>query len=246
MFPASELGAAQGISKEHLREQEPSCEDMSTANVSGTSGPYNGRASEPWRSYSGMLYSGAVDSKTVGEIVTYNQNHSKLSHLGIWSGVRRTVIAGTSPELHSSKCKQSSCAGRLAASETSLCPSRSKATATASFNTILLASSCCSSTLRCKLSRYRCHLGCILLKMAVDIVVDRAHDCTRGTWTCFESRGIPDWTPAGGYTTPSQSIVPLHAKCKPHDHLIFPVAFRSLSVSERFVRGQGCLFGRTR
>ena len=67
---------------------EPSCEDMSTANVSGTSGPYNGRASEPWRSYSGMLYSGAVDSKTVGEIVTYNQNHSKLSHLGIWSGVR--------------------------------------------------------------------------------------------------------------------------------------------------------------
>ena len=82
---------------------------MSTANVSGTSGPYNGRASEPWRSYSGMLYSGAVDAKTVGEIVTYNQNHSKLSHLGIWSGVRHTVIAGTSPELHSSKCKQSSC-----------------------------------------------------------------------------------------------------------------------------------------
>ena len=75
------------IAKECLREQEPSCEDMSTANVSGTSGPYNGRASEPWRSYSGMLYSGAVDAKTVGEIVTYNQNHSKLSHLGIWSGV---------------------------------------------------------------------------------------------------------------------------------------------------------------
>ena len=43
--------------------------------------------------------SGAVDAKTVGEIVTYNQNHSKLSHLGIWSGVRRTIIAGTSTKL---------------------------------------------------------------------------------------------------------------------------------------------------
>ena len=33
-----------------------------------------------------------------------------------------------------------------------------------------------------------------------------------GSWTCFESRGIPDWTPAGGYTEASQSIVPLHTK----------------------------------
>ena len=41
---------------------------------------------------------------------------------------------------------------------------------------------------------------------------EMAHDCTRGSWTCFESRGIPNWTPAGGYTTPSQSIVPLHVK----------------------------------
>ena len=40
----------------------------------------------------------------------------------------------------------------------------------------------------------------------------QAHDCTRGSWTCFESRGIPDWTPAGGYTEASQSIVPLHVK----------------------------------
>ena len=41
---------------------------------------------------------------------------------------------------------------------------------------------------------------------------EMAHDCTRGSWTCFESRGIPDWTPAGGYTEASQSIVPLHVK----------------------------------
>ena len=39
-----------------------------------------------------------------------------------------------------------------------------------------------------------------------------AHDCTRGTWTCFESRQIPNGTPAGGYTTPSQSKVPLDVK----------------------------------
>ena len=46
----------------------------------------------------------------------------------------------------------------------------------------------------------------------LQLYAEMAHDCTRGTWTCFESRGIPDWTPAGGYTTPSQSIVPLHVK----------------------------------
>ena len=46
----------------------------------------------------------------------------------------------------------------------------------------------------------------------LQLYAEMAHDCTRGTWTCFESRGIPDWTPAGGYTTPSQSIVPLHLK----------------------------------
>lgn len=63
---------------------EGSCSDMGAAgaHVSNTTGPYNGRASEPWRSYSGMLYAGALDAKTVGEIVDYNQNHEKLSHLG--------------------------------------------------------------------------------------------------------------------------------------------------------------------
>ena len=33
-----------------------------------------------------------------------------------------------------------------------------------------------------------------------------AHACTRGSWTCFETRGLPDWTPAGGYSTPSQMV----------------------------------------
>ena len=33
---------------------------------------------------------------------------------------------------------------------------------------------------------------------------EMAHVCTRGSWTCFESRGMPNFTPAGGYTTPSQ------------------------------------------
>lgn len=68
---------------------EPTCSDMDAAgaHVSNTSGSYNGRASEPWRSYSGMLYSGGLPKKIVAEIVAYNQNNSKLSHLGIWGGV---------------------------------------------------------------------------------------------------------------------------------------------------------------
>ena len=59
------------------------CSDMNTAHVSNTTGPYNGRSQEPWRSYSGMLYAGALDANTVQEIVDYNQNHDKLSHLGV-------------------------------------------------------------------------------------------------------------------------------------------------------------------
>ena len=39
-----------------------------------------------------------------------------------------------------------------------------------------------------------------------------AHDCSRGSWTCFETRGLPNWTPAGGYATPSQAVVPLHVR----------------------------------
>lgn len=61
---------------------EPYCADMPTANVSNTSGAYNGRAREPWRSYSGMFYSGGLAAQDAREIVAYNQNNSKLSHLG--------------------------------------------------------------------------------------------------------------------------------------------------------------------
>lgn len=39
-----------------------------------------------------------------------------------------------------------------------------------------------------------------------------AHDCSRGSWTCFETRGLPNWTPAGGYATPAQAVVPLHVR----------------------------------
>ena len=39
-----------------------------------------------------------------------------------------------------------------------------------------------------------------------------AHDCSRGSWTCFETRGLPDWTPAGGYAAPAQGVVPLHVR----------------------------------
>ena len=49
-------------------------------------------------------------------------------------------------------------------------------------------------------------------EFVLQLYAEMAHDCTRGSWTCFESRGIPNWTPAGGYTTPSQSIVPLNVK----------------------------------
>eukprot|EP01045_Picozoa_sp_COSAG04_P040422 COSAG04_NODE_11801_length_688_cov_0.724958_1_plen_172_part_01 len=67
---------------------EDTCADMRTAgaHVSGTSGPYNSRANEPWRTYSGMLWSGGLDAQQVSEIVAFNQNSSKLSRLGVWGG----------------------------------------------------------------------------------------------------------------------------------------------------------------
>ena len=34
-----------------------------------------------------MLYSGGLPERTVTDIVAFNQNNSKLSHLGIWGGV---------------------------------------------------------------------------------------------------------------------------------------------------------------
>lgn len=68
---------------------EPTCSDMgaSGAHVSNTTAPYNGRASEPWRTYSGMFYSGGLRARTITDIVQFNQNNSQLAHVGIWSGV---------------------------------------------------------------------------------------------------------------------------------------------------------------
>ena len=67
---------------------EPTCADMGVAgaHVSGTRAPYNVRASEAWRSYSGMFYSGGLSSEVAGDIVRHNQNFSKLSRLGVWGG----------------------------------------------------------------------------------------------------------------------------------------------------------------
>ena len=52
---------------------EPTCADMGAAgpHVTHTNGSYNGRASEPWRSYSGMLYSGGLGKEAVEDIVAY-------------------------------------------------------------------------------------------------------------------------------------------------------------------------------
>ena len=141
---------------------EPYCADMDTANVSHTRGPYNGRASEPWRSYSGMFYSGGVTAQTAQEIVDYNQNHSKLSHFGIWGGVGsfRNQIMSFTEQGHGYGLVQHG----------------------------------------------------LVEPFLLQLFSEMAHDCTRGSWTCFESRGIPNYTPDGGYTEASQSIVPLHTK----------------------------------
>ena len=56
------------------------------AHVSGTTGPYNSRASEPWRTYSGMFWSGGLSAEAVSDIVEFNQRNSKLAHVGVWSG----------------------------------------------------------------------------------------------------------------------------------------------------------------
>ena len=63
---------------------EESCSLMSTAHVSGTSGPYNSRAQEPWRTYSGMFWSGGLSAQDATEIVEYNQNNDRLSRFGVW------------------------------------------------------------------------------------------------------------------------------------------------------------------
>jgi hypothetical protein len=60
--------------------------DAAGAHVSGTTAPYNSRASEPWRTYSEMFWSGGLTSKDASEIVNFNQNSTKLSRMGVWSG----------------------------------------------------------------------------------------------------------------------------------------------------------------
>ena len=50
----------------------------------------------------------------------------------------------------------------------------------------------------------------------LQLYAEMAHVCTRGTWTCFESRSFTSdsakVTPAGGYASPAQMVVPLHTK----------------------------------
>ena len=147
---------------------EGACADMNRdgpaphARVSGTKYPYNPRASEPWRSYSGMLYSGGLNSSTVNMIVQHNLNRSKLSRIGVWSGGPGfdNRLMGFTAQGHGYGLLQHDLIAPL-----------------------------------------------LLLLYSL-----MAHVCSRGTWTCFESRGLPDFPPAGGYATPSQAVVPLLLK----------------------------------
>lgn len=49
-------------------------------------GPYNFRASEPWRTYSSMFWSGGLTRTDAVEIQQYNMDNEKLSRMGVWSG----------------------------------------------------------------------------------------------------------------------------------------------------------------
>ena len=129
--------------------------------VSGTIAPYNDRASEPWRSYSGMLYPRA-GRQGGGEIVRYNQNR-RLSKLGIWSGV------GWFDNQLMSFTEQGHGYGLL----------------------------------------QHDHIELFLLQFFAEM----AHACTRGSWTCFESRVLPQGTPGGGYTTPRSRLCRCTSRC---------------------------------
>ena len=54
--------------------------------TTSSTGPYNSRANEPWRTYSGMFWSGGLSAQHATEIQNYNMNNEKLSRMGIWSG----------------------------------------------------------------------------------------------------------------------------------------------------------------
>lgn len=143
---------------------EETCADMRTAgaHVSGTSAPYNARANEPWRTYSGMLWSGGVSAQVVTDIVNYNQNNAKLSRLGIWGGGNdfENRLVSFTEQGHGFGLIQHN----------------------------------------------------LVEPFLLQLYAEMAHACSRGSWTCFETRGLPNWTPAGGYSTPSQVVVPLHVR----------------------------------
>ena len=59
---------------------ERACGDMGAAgaHVSNTTGPYNLRASEPWRSYSGMLYSGGLEEYAEAVVFAHFIKHGAV------------------------------------------------------------------------------------------------------------------------------------------------------------------------
>ena len=125
---------------------EGTCADMRTAgaHVSGTSGPYNSRANEPWRTYSGMLWSGGLDAQQVAEIVAFNQNSSKLSRLGVWGGGNdfENRLTSFTEQGHGYGLVQHG----------------------------------------------------LVRPFLLQLYAEMAHACSRGSWTCFETRGLPDWS----------------------------------------------------
>jgi hypothetical protein len=131
-------------------------------------GPFlhpNRRASEPFRSYSGMFFSGGVSTETAKQIQQYNQHHSFNSRAGIWGGgCVSTVQMGFTEQGHGYGLVQHG----------------------------------------------------MIEPFLLQLYAEMAHVCSRGTWTCFESRSFTsdsaEVTPAGGYASPAQMVVPLHTK----------------------------------
>eukprot|EP01052_Picozoa_sp_SAG31_P019103 SAG31_NODE_1381_length_8580_cov_5.632590_5_plen_834_part_00 len=131
-------------------------------------GPFmhpNRRASEPFRSYSGMFFSGGISTETAKQIQQYNQHHLFNSRAGIWGGG-------------------------------------------------------CVSTVQMAFTEQGHGYGLVQHGMIepflLQLYAEMAHVCSRGTWTCFESRSFTSdtakVTPSGGYASPAQMVVPLHAK----------------------------------
>jgi hypothetical protein len=146
---------------------EKTCGYMGNPGEAGP-GPFfhpNDRASEPFRSYSGMMYSGGLSAKTAAQIQSYNQNHSYLARAGIWGGG-------------------------------------------------------CVSTVQMAFTEQGHGYGLVqhglVQPFLLQLYAEISHVCTRGTWTCFESRSFTTdsarVTPDGGYASPAQMVVPLHTK----------------------------------